>query len=257
MKLQGLIAIVTGAASGIGEACCRHLLDRGAAGVGALDMNEDRGAELRDELGDKFLFARTDVADVGAVDAAVRATHERFGAVHAVINSAGITLPAKLLGRKGPIAMEKFDTIMKVNLYGTLHAIRAAVPLMAGNAPNEDGERGVIVNFSSGAAYEGQVGQIGYSASKAAVIGMTMPLMRELAEYGIRVTAIAPGGVDTPIYETVPPEVKESLLKYALFPKRFGKPSECALFVEEIIRNPMHNGRAYRFDSGMILPPGI
>lgn len=257
MKLEGIVAVVTGGASGIGEACCRHLLDQGAAGVGALDMNEERGAELAGELGDRFLFAPTDVADLDAVEAAVSATRERFGAVHAVVNSAGITLPAKLLGRKGPIAMEKFDTIMKVNLYGTLHAIRAAVPMMAENDPNEDDERGVIINISSGAAYEGQVGQIGYSASKAAVIGMTMPLMRELAEYGIRVVAIAPGGVDTPIYETVPPEVKDSLLKYALFPKRFGKPEECALFVEEIIRNPMHNGRAYRFDSGMILPPGL
>ncbi|MEO8560117.1 MAG: SDR family NAD(P)-dependent oxidoreductase, partial [Rhodospirillales bacterium] len=171
------------------------------------------------------------------------------------VHSAAIGGPSKLITRKGALPMAGFDQVMKVNLYGALHLMRAAVPAMMQNMPNEDGERGVIVNVSSGAAWDGQVGQIAYAASKAAIVGMTTPLMRELAEHGIRVMAVAPGAFDTPIYDGAPPALKQSLIDHSLFPKRMGKPDEFAMLVEEIVRNPMHNGRTYRLDAGMAMPP--
>jgi len=255
MDIRNAVAVISGGASGIGEACCRYLLELGARGVSALDLNDERGERLAKELGEKCMFVKTDVSDAGAVEAALAATRTRFGAVHVAIACAGITVPCKLLTRNGPIPLDRFDQVIKVNLYGTLFLIRGSVPMMLDNQPNEDGERGVVINVSSGAAYEGQVGQIAYSASKAALVGMTMPLMRELSTHGIRVVTIAPGGFDTPIYETVPPAVKEGIARQFLFPKRLGKAYEFALFVEEIIRNPIHNGRTYRFDSGNILSP--
>ena len=152
--------------------------------------------------------------------------------------------------------MDRFDAVLRVNLYGTVHVLRSAVVAMQANEPSEDGERGVVVLVSSAAAFEGQVGQVAYSASKGALAGMTMPLARELGGHGIRVVTVAPGAFDTPIYEQVPAEVKESLVAPTLFPKRLGRPEEFALFVEELIRNPAHNGRTYRFDGGATLPPG-
>ena len=255
MNISNCVAVITGAASGIGAACAEYLLAKGAAAVALLDVNEARGEPLADRLGDRALFVRTDITDLTSVEAAMAKAVARFGPVTVVINAAGVTLPAKLMGKSGPISMEKFDAAIKINLYGTLHVIRSAVPSMLKATPNEDGERGVIINVSSGAAYEGQIGQIGYSAAKAAVIGMTMPLFRELAADGIRVVTIAPGAFDTPIYGTVPPEVKAGLEKAFLFPKRMGRPIEFARFAEEIIRNPIHNGRTYRFDAGNILMP--
>ncbi|MHC2576454.1 3-hydroxyacyl-CoA dehydrogenase/3-hydroxy-2-methylbutyryl-CoA dehydrogenase [Bradyrhizobium diazoefficiens] len=255
MQITDCVALITGGASGIGEACAEYLLGRGAKGVTLLDVNAEVGRSVAARLGDRALFVRTDITDLAAVENAVAAAEREFGPVSAIINAAGVTLPAKLIGKNGPIAMEKFDAAIRVNLYGTLHVIRSAVPSMLNVAPNEDGERGVIINVASGAAYEGQIGQIGYSAAKAGVIGMTMPLFRELASHGIRVVAVAPGAFDTPIYGTMPAEVKAGIERTFLFPKRMGRPQEFALFVEEIIRNPMHNGRNYRFDAGNILTP--
>jgi 3-hydroxyacyl-CoA dehydrogenase / 3-hydroxy-2-methylbutyryl-CoA dehydrogenase len=255
VKLTDCVAVITGAASGIGAACAEYLLEIGARGVALLDVNGDAGRAIAARLGAKALFVQTDITDLAQVESAIAAVENRFGPVTAVVNAAGVTLPAKLIGKKGPIAMEKFDAAIKINLYGTLHVIRSAVPSMLKAAPNEDGERGVIINVASGAAYEGQIGQIGYSAAKAAVIGMTMPLFRELADDGIRVVAVAPGAFDTPIYGTMAPDVKAGIERTFLFPKRMGRPNEFALFVEEIIRNPIHNGRTYRFDAGNILMP--
>jgi 3-hydroxyacyl-CoA dehydrogenase / 3-hydroxy-2-methylbutyryl-CoA dehydrogenase len=255
MKISNVVGIVTGGASGIGAACCRRLVEMGAKGVVISDLNEKTGTSLAAELGDRAIFIATDVSDLSSVEAAVAATEKCFGPVNTVIASAGITAPAKLMGRSGMIAVEKFDAAIKTNLYGTLYVIRCAVQSMMKAGVDEDGERGVILCVSSGAAFEGQIGQIGYSAAKAAIVGMTFPLMRELAPEGIRVVTVAPGAFDTPIYGTVPPEVKAGLVAQMLFPKRMGRVEEFALFAEEIIRNPMHNGRTYRFDAGVILNP--
>ncbi|WP_431872995.1 SDR family NAD(P)-dependent oxidoreductase [Nocardiopsis eucommiae] len=254
MKIEDSVAVVTGGASGLGEATARRLLDGGARAVVALDVNAERGKDLTAELGDRYRFARTDITDPDEVEA-VLADAREIGEVRIVVNAAAIAAPAKLLSRKGPIPLETFDKGIKVNLYGPLHVMRAAVPGMAENEPQEDGERGVIVNVSSGAAWEGQIGQVSYSASKAALVGMTLPLSRELAEHGIRVMTIAPGAFDTPMYAQVPPSVKEGLIAQSLFPKRMGHADEFAMLVEEIVRNPMHNGRTIRLDGGVILSP--
>jgi NAD(P)-dependent dehydrogenase (short-subunit alcohol dehydrogenase family) len=254
MQVTDSVVVVSGGASGLGEATTRRLLELGARGVAVLDLNAERGRALAAELGDRLLFEKVDVTDEAGVDAAVAAARARFGAVHAMVAAAGVAGPAKLIGKRGPIPMDRFDHVLKVNLYGTVHLMRAVVSAMLQNDPGEDGERGVLVLVSSGAAYEGQVGQLAYSASKAALVGMTLPLARELDEHGVRVVTVAVGAFDTPIYATVPPSVREGLIASSVFPKRLGHPTEFALFVEELMRNPMHNGRTYRFDAGITLP---
>lgn len=255
MKIEGSVVVVSGGASGLGEATCRHLLDLNAEAVVTLDANAERGAALASELGSRFLYQQADISDHKQVEEIVGQIASEFGAIHIVVNAAAIAAPAKLLGRSGPIAMDVFDRGIKVNLYGPLHVMRSTAAVMADNKPNVDGERGVIVNVASGAAWEGQVGQVAYSASKAALVGLTMPLSRELSSHGVRVMTIAPGAFDTPMYEQVPPAVKEGLTDQSLFPKRMGHPPEFAFLVQEIVRNPMHNGRTIRLDAGVILPP--
>jgi NAD(P)-dependent dehydrogenase (short-subunit alcohol dehydrogenase family) len=254
MDIRQAVVVVSGGASGLGEATCRHFAQLGARGIGIIDRDEQRGRSLAREFGDKGVFAAADIADDQEVDAAVAAVAERFGAMHVLVNCAAIGGPAKLVGRDGaPIPLERFDQVLRVNLYGTVHMLRAAVPRMMKNAPDADGERGVVVNVSSGAAYEGQAGQLAYAASKAALVGMTMPLARELGSHGIRVVTVAPGAFDTPIYEQAPPAVKEGIVKASVFPRRMGRPSEFAQFAAEIASNPMHNARTYRLDAGLIL----
>lgn len=255
MNIEGSVAVVTGGASGLGEATCRRLWDLGAAAVAVLDVNGDRGAALAAEFGDRCQFIHTDISDLEQVENAVEQVRRKHGTVHVVVNAAAVPAPAKLLGSKGPLPMDVFDRGIKINLYGPVHVMRSAAPVMADNDPNDDGERGVIVNVSSGAAWEGQVGQVAYSASKAALVGLTLPLTRELSQHGIRVMTIAPGAFDTPIYDQVPAAVKEGLAAQALFPRRLGSADEFAMLVEEIVRNPMHNGRTIRLDAGMILSP--
>jgi len=255
MNVKNIVAVITGGASGLGEATARRLLAGGASGIAIIDTNTQKGRSFEAEHPDRILYLQTDVSDAAAVDAALSATIARFGAVHLVVNAAAIGGPAKLVSRRGAMPMASFDKVIKINLYGAIHVLRAAVPEMIKNHPNEDGERGVIINVSSGAAWEGQIGQIGYSASKAAIVGLTMPLMRELAEYGIRVTTIAPGLFDTPIYDDAPTGLKPSLIEQTIFPKRMGRPDEFAMLAEELVRNPMHNGRTYRLDAGLILRP--
>lgn len=254
MDIKGKVVVISGGASGLGEATARHFLSIGARGIVALDRDAARGAAIAEELGEGYLAVECDVADADAVQAGIDAGIERFGRIDVAVAAAAIGGPAKLISRKGPIPMDRFDQVVKVNLYGTVHLARSAALAMTRNEPNADGERGVIINLASGAAYEGQVGQVAYSASKAAIVGMTLPLMRELAEHGIRVVTVAPGAFDTPMYEQAPPEVKEGIVSVSLFPKRMGKASEFALFAEEIVRNAMHNGRSYRFDAGLMLP---
>jgi 3-hydroxyacyl-CoA dehydrogenase / 3-hydroxy-2-methylbutyryl-CoA dehydrogenase len=254
MELGSIVALISGGVSGLGLATARRLLAAGGR-VAAIDTDATKGQAFVADDTDRRLFLQADVADEAAIDAAVAAAVGRFGPPNFVMNAAAIGGAAKLVSRKGAIPMALFDRTMRINLYGAMHVMRAAVPEMMKNAPNADGERGVIVNVSSGAAWEGQVGQLGYAASKAALVGLTLPLARELAEHGIRVATVAPGAFDTPIYDTAPPAIKQGLVAHALFPKRMGKPDEFALLVEEIARNPMHNGRTYRLDAGMILPP--
>jgi len=254
VRIEDSVAVVTGGASGLGEATARRLLDRGARAVVALDLNAERGKALTTELGDRYRFAQVDITDAEEVDTVVADARE-LGDIRIVVNAAAIAAPAKLLGRNGPIPLETFDKGIKVNLYGSIHVMRATVVGMAESEPLADGERGVIINVSSGAAFEGQIGQVAYSASKAALVGLTLPLSRELAAHGIRVMTIAPGAFDTPIYAQIPPAVKEGLIAQSLFPKRMGHADEFAMLVEEIVRNPMHNGRTIRLDGGAILSP--
>ncbi len=257
MELKQAVALVTGGASGLGAATARRLLAAGVRGVGIIDVNADKGRAFAGEDHGRILYLDADVNDEAAVNAAVAAIASRFGAVHIAVNAAAIGGPARLISRKGAMPMALFDKVLRINLYGPILVMRAAVPEMMRNAPNADGERGVIINVSSGAAWEGQIGQIAYSASKAALVGLTLPLTRELAEHGIRVATIAPGAFDTPIYDGAPPALRQSILAQTLFPKRMGKPDEFAMLAEEIVRNPMHNGRTYRLDAGMILPPSM
>lgn len=253
MKIEHSVAIVTGGVSGLGEATVRRLLELGADGVAAFDVNDERGAALEKELGERFRYYRVDVSQLDQVEAAVAAIEAAYGVVRVVVNAAAVAAPAKLFSSKGPIPMEVFDRGININLYGPIHVMRSVVGSLAASEPNEDGERGVFINVSSGAAWEGQIGQVAYSATKAALVGLTMPLSRELASHGIRVMTVAPGAYDTPIYEQMPPSVKEDLVAQSLFPKRLGDPAEFAMLVEEIVRNPMHNGRTIRLDAGMIL----
>lgn len=255
MDVKNAVVLITGGVSGLGAATARRLLAAGARGIAAIDIDAGKGHAFADQATDRTLFLQADVSDEAAVNAAVTAVIARFGALHVVLNGAAVGGPAKLVSRRGAIPMALFDKVMRINLYGPMHVMRAAVPEMMKNDPDADGERGLIINVSSGAAWEGQVGQLGYAASKAALVGLTLPLARELAEHGIRVVTIAPGAFDTPIYDAAPPALKQGLIAHALFPKRMGKPDEFAMLAEEIVRNPMHNGRTYRLDAGMILPP--
>lgn len=255
MQVEDLVLLVSGGGSGLGEATARHFAALGAKGVVLIDLNEERGHTVAAELGECCVFVNADVSNGNAVERAVSDTLERFGSLHVAIAAAAIPGPSKLLTRSGLIDMVTFDKVMRVNVQGTVNLFRAAAAAMSKNPPNPDGERGLMVGVSSGAAFEGQVGQVAYSASKGAVVGMTMPLARELAPLGIRVVTIAPGAFETPIYEAIPEAVKQRMTEVLQFPKRFGRAGEFALFVEELVRNPMHNARTYRLDGGVILPP--
>lgn len=252
MEVKGSVAVVSGGASGLGEACSRLWVKSGGK-VSIFDLQEDRGRTLASELGQAAVFCKTNVTDATSVQAAVDKTVAEFGAVHAAINCAGVPSASKVLTDKGPISMEGFNKVVQVNLMGTMHVIRSAVEKMAKNAPNEDGERGVIINTSSGAAFEGQVGQAAYSASKAAVIGMTLQLARELSEHGIRAMTIAPGLFETPMVAGLPEKVTEALIKKTVFPKRMGRPIEFAMLARHIVENPMLNGRTIRLDGAITM----
>ena len=250
MEVKGCVAIVTGGASGLGEACVRMFADNGARVVIA-DLTSDKGEQIASEIGSNALFLRTNVADEEDVKTTINEAVEKFGTLHIAVNCAGIGIPAKVLGKEGPMSMADFEKVMKVNLMGTMNIIRFAAQKMASNTPNEEGERGVIINTSSIAAWEGQIGQTSYSASKAAITGITLPIAREFAELGIRVMTIAPGLFDTPMLRGLPDKVKESLAKMVPFPSRLGKPSEFAMLARHIVENPMLNGSTIRLDAAL------
>jgi NAD(P)-dependent dehydrogenase (short-subunit alcohol dehydrogenase family) len=255
MDLDGRSAIVTGGAGGLGAATVRHLLDAGL-GVAIFDRAADRAAELAKELGDAAVAVGGDVNDDGDVTAAIEAARS-VGTLSLVVNIAGgATGGGRTVGRDGtPHDKAVFVDTMAMNAFGTFNVTRLAAAAMADNEPDEHGQRGVVVNTASIAGIEGQTGQLAYAAAKGAILGMTLPLARDLAAVGIRVCTIAPGTMGTPIMLSVPDELREHLEGSIVFPKRMGRPEEFALLVESIARNPYLNGETIRLDGALRFPP--
>lgn len=255
MELQGRSAIVTGGAGGLGAATVRHLVAAGA-GVVVFDQASQRAAELADELGDGARAVGGDVNDDEAVGAAI-AVAEMLGTFSVVVNVAGGAAAAgRLVGRRGdPHDKAGFVDTMSMNAVGTFNVTRLAAAAMASHEPDEDGQRGVVVNTASIAGMEGQTGQLAYAAAKAAILGMTLPMARDLAPLGIRVCAIAPGTMGTPLMEMAPESMKDALVANIVNPKRMGRPEEFALLVESIIRNDYLNGENIRLDGALRFPP--
>ena len=255
MELKGKVAIVTGGASGLGEATVRRYVAHGAR-VAIFDMNDARGEAIAAELGDAVIYRNVNVVDEAAVEAAVAATVEAFGAVHICNNFAGIADAAKTVSRGEPLALERFRRVVDVNLIGTFNVLRLAAAQMARQEPvTEDGGRGVIINTASIAAYEGQIGQVAYSASKGGVVGMTLPIARDLASLGIRVNTIVPGLIHTPLFESLPEDAYKSLSESPLFPKRLGKADEIAHLSQYLVENDYTNGECIRMDAGIRMQP--
>ncbi|GHF20824.1 3-hydroxyacyl-CoA dehydrogenase [Kordiimonas sediminis] len=255
MDLSGKSAIVTGGASGLGEATVRHLAGKGAAVV-ILDMNEDRGQALASELGGSVHFHKTDVTSEEDVAAAIKVALDESGRLDIAVNCAGIGPPVKILDREGNRnPLDHYKKIVGINLVGTFNVLSQAAEAMAKNAPGEDGERGVIINTASIAAFEGQVGQTAYASSKGGVVGLTLPAARELSRNGIRVNTIAPGFIHTPLFDSLPEKAIESLVEQVQYPKRLGKPSEYASLVGHIVENRYLNGETIRMDAAVRMAP--
>lgn len=255
MDLTGRSAIVTGGAGGLGGATVRHLAAQGV-GVAVFDRDLDRAQDLAQELGDGVVAIGGDVNDDGDVAGAIEAA-AGVGTLSVVVNVAGGGVPAgRTVGRNGtPHDKEAFVTTMEMNAFGTFNVTRLAAAAMASNEPDEQGQRGVVVNTASIAGLEGQAGQLAYGAAKAAILGMTLPMARDLAPVGIRVCGIAPGTMGTPIMMSVPEEMKEKLVGSIQFPKRMGHPEEFALLVSSIVANPYLNGENIRLDGALRFPP--
>lgn len=253
MKLSGSRAVVTGGASGLGEATVRAFVAEGAR-VTIFDLNEERAAGVVQELGESVSFVRCDVSHDGDVESAISQAQTAMGGIDVCVNCAGIAFGIKTLGKDGPHSMEKFRKVIDINLIGTFNILRLASAAMADNEPNEEGERGVIINTASVAAFEGQKGQVAYSATKGAIAGMTLPISRDLAYYGIRCCAIAPGLFLTPLFEGLGPEVCDSLAKDVPFPRRLGRPAEYAALAKTIVENAYLNGTNLRLDGAVRLP---
>jgi NAD(P)-dependent dehydrogenase (short-subunit alcohol dehydrogenase family) len=254
MRIEDSTFIVTGGASGLGAATVRVIVEGGGRVVIA-DVNERDGNALAQSLGDRARFVPTDVTDEASAKHCVATAMQAFGAVHGLVNCAGIVHGEKVIGREGPHTLAGFTRTIAINLIGTFNLVRLAADAMVKNDPNAEGERGVIVNTSSVAAFDGQIGQAAYSASKAAVAGMTLPIARELARFGIRVMTIAPGIFETPMMGSLAPDVQASLGKMVPFPPRLGRPAEFASLVREIVTNPMLNGEVIRLDGAIRMAP--
>lgn len=250
MDIKDSVTIITGGVSGLGEAAARALLDKGGK-VALLDLNAERGAQISSELGDSALFIPLDVVQAEEVDKTVEKVKETFGSIDAVINCAGFGGSRKIMGKEGHMPVEWFATRVDINLQGTFNLIRAVAPAMMENAPNEEGERGVCINTASIAAFDGQIGQSAYAASKGGIVSMTLPLAREFANNGIRVMSILPGIMDTPLLAKNSPQVLDRLAKQVPFPPRLGKASEFASLACHIIENPYLNGESIRLDGAL------
>src|SRR5215831_14579958 len=254
MQITDSVFIVTGGASGLGAATTRMLVDGGGK-VLVADLQEEKGVALAKELERSVRFARTDVTDEASGKAAVAAATQAFGRLDGLINCAGVVHGERILGKEGVHALSSFARVVNINLVGSFNMTRLAAEQMAKNQPNAGGERGIIVYTASVAAFDGQIGQPAYSASKAALVGMTLPVARELARIGVRVMTIAPGIFETPMMGQIPPEHAEALGKMVPFPPRLGRPEEYASLVREIIGNAMLNGEVIRLDGAIRMAP--
>ena len=255
MNVKGKVALVTGGASGLGQATVELLVKNGAHVV-ILDINMERGKALVDQLGtDKAIFDKTDVTSESQVKEVIARAIKTFGRIDICINCAGIGAGIKTVGKEGAHPLDIFKKVVSINLVGTFNVLRLCAEQMQKNAPNGDGERGVIINTASVAAFDGQVGQVAYSASKGGIVGMTLPIARDLSRVGIRCVTIAPGLFHTPLFDTLPKEAYDSLCAQVPFPSRLGKPSEYALLVQSIVENPMLNGETIRLDGAIRMAP--
>lgn len=249
MNINGKTAIVTGGASGLGEATVLRLAKAGA-NVVIVDLQEDLGKALEAKLGDKALFVKANVTSVEDVQAVVKAATDKFGGIHILLNTAGIAKPGKTVGKQGALPLESFAMVVNVNLIGTFNVISQVAAAMAKNEAIDD-EKGVIINVSSIAAYDGQVGQAAYSASKGGVMAMTLPISKDLARDKIRVNTIAPGVFNTPMMAKMPEAGRKALEAVVPHPKRLGEPDEFAMLVEQIVLNPYINSENIRCDGGI------
>jgi NAD(P)-dependent dehydrogenase (short-subunit alcohol dehydrogenase family) len=254
MQLPGSTFIVTGGASGLGEATVR-VLHAGGANVVVADVQAAQGEALARELGERARFVRTDVTSEPDGQAAVSAAVSAFGGLQGLVNCAGIASGEKTVGKDGPHRLDSFARVININLIGTFNMIRLAADTMSRGAPNAAGERGVIVNTASVAAFDGQIGQVAYAASKAGVAGMTLPIARDLSRLGIRVVTIAPGIFITPMLKGLPQEVQDSLGRQVPFPARLGRPEEFAALAKHIVENEMLNGETIRLDGAIRMAP--
>ena len=254
MDLASVRAVVTGGASGLGRATAARFVAAGGR-VALLDRPASAGADVAKSLGDTAVFTPADVTGADDVARALETATERLGGINVLVNCAGIGTAMKTLGKSGPARLEEFTRVITVNLIGTFNCIRLAAVHMAQNAPGPDGERGVVVNTASVAAFDGQIGQAAYSASKGGIVGMTLPIARDLAEQGIRVVTIAPGIFETPLLGTLPEPVRASLAKQVPFPSRLGQPDEYAALACHIVTNAMLNGETIRLDGAIRMAP--
>jgi len=254
MRIDGKTVLVTGGASGLGGATVEMVAQAGGNAV-VLDLNEKAGSAIASRLGARVLFVRTDVTNDTDVQQAVDAAVEAFGAVHGAVNAAGIGVAERVLGKEGPQPLGNFAKVIQINLVGTFNVIRLAAAAIARNEPGENGERGVIVNTASVAAFDGQIGQAAYSASKGGIVGMTLPIAREFARIGVRVMTIAPGTFDTPLLAGLPEAARQSLAQQVPFPSRLGRPAEYAALVRHIFENEMLNGEVIRLDGAIRMAP--
>jgi 3-hydroxyacyl-CoA dehydrogenase / 3-hydroxy-2-methylbutyryl-CoA dehydrogenase len=254
MRIDGSGALVAGGASGLGEATARRLREAGAR-VTLADLNEEKGEALAAELGAGTRFVRADVTEPDQVEAAVAAAGEGEVVLRICVCCAGVGWPEKIAGRRGPHQLQPFETVVRVNLVGTFNVLRFAASAMLGNEPAEGGERGVCVNTASIAAFDGQIGQVAYAASKGGIVGMTLPAARDLASSGIRVVTIAPGTFDTPLLGALPAESRDALGAAIPFPNRLGRPEEFAALVQHVVENQMLNGEVIRLDGALRMPP--
>lgn len=250
MQIEGKVFLVTGAGSGLGAATARMLADAGGKVVLA-DLNRQAGEAMAQTLGAAARFVETDVANEASAVNAINHAISSFGALHGLVNCAGVAPAEKVVGKEGPHRLDSFARTININLVGTFNMIRLAAEAMLKNDPDAGAERGVIVNTASVAAYEGQLGQAAYAASKGGIVSLTLPVARELARSGIRCMTIAPGIMETPMLLGMPPEVQESLNKMVPFPTRMGKPAEYAALVRHIVENPYLNGEVIRLDGAI------